>query len=281
MLTIKAPAKLNLTLEVLKKRPDGFHEIRSVIQAIDLCDTLTFSAGEGISFVCDMERWSAEESLVTNAVRLLQGVTDCKKGVAVRIEKRIPLLSGLGGDSSDAATVLRGLNELWDLNIPLPELQELAAELGSDVPFFIKGGTALAEGRGERLTPLPSLSKIWVALVVPDISVAPGKTGRLYAGLNKGNFTDGQITEKLVRALHKDDKVIPSLVFNTFENVASSYFPGLSVYKEHLVKLGAPYVHLAGSGPALFTLFDDKSGAEEMLTRCENQGMKVYLAETL
>jgi len=281
MLTVKAPAKLNLTLEVLGKRPDGFHEIRSVIQAIDLCDTLFFSAGEGISFTCDMEGWSTEKSLVTNTAKLLQEVTGCKKGAAVRIEKRIPLMAGLGGDSSDAAAVLRGLNELWDLNIPPPELQELAAELGSDAPFFIRGGTALAGGRGESLTPLPSPSKRWVVLVMPDISVAPGKTGRLYTGLNKGHFTDGKVTDELVRALHKGDKVVPSLLFNTFENIAFDYFPGLRVYKEHLIKLGAPYVHLAGAGPSLFTLCDDKSGAEELFTRCENQGMKVYLAETL
>ncbi len=281
MITVKAPAKINLTLEVLGKRDDGFHEIRSVLQTIDLYDTLHFSTGRDITFECDMEGWSAETSLVTQASKLVREATGSTSGAAIKIEKRIPLLSGLGGDSSDAAAVLNGLNELWKLNLPSEKLLELAARLGSDVPYFIKSGTALAEGRGEVLTPLPPLPETWAVLVVPDIPVMPGKTARLYAGLKKEHFTDGKITAKLVRAIHKDIKVIPSLLFNTFENIAFDYFPELNVYKEHLIKLGASQVRLAGSGPTLFTIFDNKKQAEDIYIRCKDQGMKVYLAETL
>jgi 4-diphosphocytidyl-2-C-methyl-D-erythritol kinase len=281
MLTVTAPAKINLTLEVLGKRSDGFHEIRSVLQTIDLCDTLHLEVGRGVSFQCDMPGWSAEESLVTRAVSLLKEVTSCKKGVKISIEKRIPLMSGLGGDSSDAAALLRGLNELWRLNLSTEKLVGLAAQLGSDVTFFLYGGTALAEGRGEIIIPLPPLAQMWVVLVVPDISVEEGKTGRMYASLKPSHFTDGKITQKLVETLHKGKRIRVSMLFNTFENIAFDDYNIRRVYVEHLVKLGAPHVHLAGSGPALFTMYEEREKAVNLFRLCRNQGMKAYLVGTL
>jgi len=281
LIIIKAPAKLNLTLEVLGKRPDGFHEIRSVLQTIDLCDTLHFEAGDGISFRCDIKGWSAGESLVSRAASLIQEAAGDPKGAAIRIEKRVPLTSGLGGDSSDAAAVLHGLNELWGLGLTQEKLLELAARLGSDVFFFLHGGTALVEGRGEQVTPLPSLSEMWVVLVVPDVPVEPGKTARMYGNLKPSYYTDGGITEKLATTLSENKEPDMSLLFNTFENVAYDSFSGLSVYKEHLIRLGAPHVHLAGSGPTLFTMFKDRVQAEDLYNSCKKQGMKAYLTATL
>ena len=281
MLTVSAPAKLNLTLEVLGKRPDGYHEIRSVLQTIDLCDTLRFEAGRGITFRCDMPGWLAEKSLVSRAVALLQEAAVGSYGATIEIEKRLPLMSGLGGDSSDAAAVLRGLNELWKLDLSPEKLLDLAAKLGSDVAFFLQGGTALAGGRGDIVKPLPGLSNLWFLLVVPDVPRESGKTGRLYAKLNAGHYTDGNITEKLVETLHKGEEFSPSLLFNTFENIAFDCFKGLMDYKEHILKLGAPRVHLAGSGPTLFTVFEDRAQAGDLYTRCKQQGMEVYLAGIL
>jgi len=291
MVTITAPAKINLTLEVLRKRmdgfrqkgaqPEGFHEIRSVLQTIDLCDTLRLEVGRGISFQCDTTGWSADKSLVSRAVSLLREAAGCTLGVEIKIEKRIPLLSGLGGDSSDAAVLLHGLNELWGLGLPAEKLAGLAAQLGSDVAFFLHGGTALAEGRGEIITPLPPFAKMWVVLVVPDVPVEPGKTGRMYARLKPAHFTDGSYTEKLVEALRKGKEFNSSMLFNTFENIAFDDYNMRKVYVEHIVKLGAPHIHLAGSGPALFTMFQDKEQAGELYIRCKNQGMKAYLAQTI
>ena len=153
MLTILAPAKLNLTLEVLAKRPDGLHEIRSLIQTINLCDSLRFRLSQSISFKCDEPKWLPERSLVSKAASLLQKATKCPNGATIEVNKRIPLLSGLGGDSSDAAAILRGLNKLWELGLSPPELVELASQLGSDIAFFLYGGTALVRGRGEIVTP--------------------------------------------------------------------------------------------------------------------------------
>ena len=280
MLTVLAPAKINLTLEVLGKRPDGYHEIRSVIQTINLYDRLRFSLSDGIKFRCDNPELVIEESLMPRAASLLQQAKGCAKGATIEITKRIPLSSGLGGDSSGAAAILLGLNRLWQLGLSLEELAELAPKLGSDVAFFLYGGTALVGGRGERVTPLPSLPRRWVVLVVSSIPKMQEKTKRLYASLNAAHYTDGQITERLVKAL-EGGGFKPSLLFNTFENVAFDQFSGLEVYKEHIKKLGAPNIHLAGSGPTLFTMLEDKAQAEDLYTRCKQQGMECYLTEAV
>ena len=279
MLTVLAPAKLNLTLEVLAKRPDGYHEIRSVIQTINLCDRLHFQASPKVTFKSNTPDWTPEKSLVAKAVSLLQEITGISKGATIEVSNNIPLVSGLAGDSSDAAATLRGLNELWGLGLSPAKLLELAAQLGSDVAFFFYGGTALVEGRGELVTPLPPLPHRWVLLVVPDVPRLPEKTGQLYASLRTSHYTDGQITQKLVDELREGKE--PSTLFNTFENVAFTRSPELKIYRDHIRKIGAPNVHLAGSGPTLFTLLKDKAQAEDLYTRCQQQNMETYLTETL
>ena len=281
MLTVLAPAKLNLTLEVLAKRPDGFHEIRSVIQTISLSDSLDFQLGHNLEFSCDNPEWLPEKSLVSKAAGLLQEVTGCRKGATIEISNRIPLISGLGGDSSAAAAVLRGLNKLWSLGLSTQELAKLASQLGSDVAFFLHGGTALMGGRGEIVTPLPPFPHRWVVLMVPPVPRLPGKTGQLYASLRNNHYTDGAITEKFVDMLQGDKEFKTSLLFNTFENVAFSHQSKISVYRSHAIKVGAPNVHLAGSGPTLYTLLEDKTQAEELYSRLQHQRMQPYLAETL
>ena len=281
MLTVLAPAKLNLTLEVLAKRPDGFHEIRSVIQTINLCDSLRFQLSQGIEFKSDMPDWIPQDSLVSKATSLLQEATGCGKGATVEVSKRIPLVSGLGGDSSDAAATLQGLNKLWELGLSRDELLELAVQLGSDVAFFVYGGTALVEGRGEIVTPLPPLPHMWVVLMVPPVPRLVGKTGRLYASLKSSHYTDGQITERLVEALKAGREFTPSLLFNTFDNVAFDSFSGLREYRQKFLKAGAEDVHLAGSGPALFILIEDKTQAEDLYIRLQQQGLECYLTDTL
>ena len=280
MLTVLAPAKLNLTLEVLAKRQDGFHEIRSVIQTIDLCDSLDFELSRGVAFKCDMPEWRASESLVSKAVDFLQEAIGYSKGVTVEVEKRIPLMAGLGGDSSDAAAVLRGLNRLWELNLPMEKLLDLARQLGSDVSFFLYGGTALVEGRGEIVIPLPPLPHSWVVLALSPVLPFSDKTKRLYDSLNANHYTDGQITRRLVESVKAGKPLSPSLLFNTFENVAFDLFPGLGTAREHFMKLGATDVHLAGSGPTLFTLVPRKAKAEELCALLQWQKIAPYLAET-
>jgi len=277
---VKAPAKINLTLEVLGERPDGFHEIRSVIQTIDLYDRLRFRSNRQLRFSCDNPDFVMEESLVTRAAALLQEASGFSKGATIEIKKRIPLVAGLGGDSSDAAAGLSRLNKLWKLGLSPAQLLELAHRLGSDVAFFLYGGTALVGGRGEEVTALPPLPRRWVVLLVPPFSRMEEKTRKLYASLKSSHYTDGKITEKLVKVLNEGRGFKPSMLFNTFENVAFELFPKLKLYKDHFVKLGAYNVHLAGSGPALFTMMDDEMQAENLYARCELQNLESYLAET-
>jgi len=281
MLTVLAPAKLNLTLEVLAKRPDGYHEIRSVIQILNLCDSLNFQLSQGIEFKSDVPNWIPEDSLVSKATSLLREATGCSKGATIEVSKRIPLLSGLGGDSSDAVATLRGLNKLWGLGLPQGKLLDLATQLGSDAAFFIYGGTALVEGRGEVVTPLPPLPHMWVVLMLPPVPRLVRKTERLYARLNASHYTDGQITERLVEELKKGREFMPSLLFNVFDNVAFDSVTGLRDYWQKFVKAGARDVHLAGSGPALFTLTQDKTEAEDLYVRLQQQGFECYLTDTL
>lgn len=280
MLKIEAPAKINLTLEVLGKRPDGYHEIRSVIQTINFFDSFQIKSGHTIKFSSNMPDWSPEQSLVSKAVNLLQRATGCKKGADIEIRKRIPLTSGLGGDSSDAAAMLRGLNQLWGSGLPHSKFLELAGLLGSDVPFFLFGGTALMEGRGEIITSLPATPHRWVILIIPDVPRLPGKTGRAYNMLKHSHYTDGTITRQFVAGLKAGKEFADSQFFNTFENIV--FLPGaeLNAYKNHILKIGAPNIHLAGTGPALFTMLDEKPRAEDLLTRLKNQGMEAYLTET-
>lgn len=281
MFTITAPAKINLTLEVLRRRPDGFHEIRSILQKIDLYDTFHIEAGEGITWQSDMPGWSVQKSIVSKAAALLQDTAGVKKGAAVKVEKKIPLMSGLGGDSSDAAAVLKGLNEFWHLKLSVEKLTELGAKLGSDVAFFLNGNTAFASGRGETIKPLPPPAQMWLVLVQPDVPVETGKTGRMYSSLKPANFTDGSITRKLAETLSESKPFRPAMLFNAFEDVAFQDFTIKHLYVEPLKKMGALHVHLCGSGPMLFTMLPDLARAGEIYRKCKTQGMKAILAATI
>ena len=280
MLILQAPAKLNLTLEVLGERQDGFHEIRSVIQAINLCDRLCFQPSQSIEFNCANSSWIPANSLISKAVCLLQKATGCAKGVAIEIKRRIPLISGLSGDSSGAAAALCGLNRFWKLGLSLTELLELASQLGSDVSFFLYGGTALVKGRGEMVTPLPPSPHIWVVLMVPPVPRVVGKTERLYANLKASHYTDGQITDRLATMLTEGREITSSCLFNVFDSVALDSFDGLKQHREQFLQAGAEEVHLAGSGPTLFTLTNDSAKAEKIYLKLQKQGLESYLTDT-
>ena len=191
-----------------------------------------------------------------------------------------------------AAEIINELPKLSELErrAVREKLLELASQLGSDVSFFLYGGTALVEGRGEIVTPLPPFPRRWLVLVLPPVTPITGKTASLYQALSSYHFTDGQITRHLVeeiRAVGSEDKQgqgLPfstSYLFNTFENVAFRMFPGLAAARDHFIKLGAEDVHLAGSGPALFTITRDKARAEELFVLLGKQQMSPYLAETI
>jgi 4-diphosphocytidyl-2-C-methyl-D-erythritol kinase len=188
---------------------------------------------------------------------------------------------GLGGGSSDAAATLLALNELWGLGLPPSELVRLASKLGSDVPFFIHKGTALVEGKGEKVTPLPSLPATWFVLLVPPLPKISGKTKQMYNNLRVADFTDGQFVQAALSSLRQGKGIAHSLISNVFEKVAFNFFAGLHKYRKILEEAGAPGVYLAGSGPCLFTFFSENGKARELFSRLRKQKLECYLASSL
>jgi 4-diphosphocytidyl-2-C-methyl-D-erythritol kinase len=278
MLTVYAPAKINLVLEVLGKHND-YHRISSIVQSIDLCDVLSFQLDEGICLEC-AEPSLKHDNLVTRAATLLKESTRCSLGTRIELHKHIPWGVGLGGGSSDAAATLLALNELWGLELSLSELVRLASKLGSDVPFFIHKGTALVEGKGEKVTPLPSLPATWFVLLVPPLPKIPDKTKQMYGRLKAAHYTEGQFVQAALSSLRQGKALDHSLMFNVFEKVAFDFFPGLNKYRKTLKEAGAPGVYLAGSGPCLFTFFSGKGKAHELFSRLKKQGLECYLASS-
>jgi 4-diphosphocytidyl-2-C-methyl-D-erythritol kinase len=280
-ITRKAYAKINLTFEVLGKRPDGYHEIVSVMQAISLCDVLTFEPHDHIHLASDVAELESPNNLIHKAARLMHELDKGSHGVAITLSKGIPLASGLGGGSSDAAVTLQVLNEMWGVDLPRKRLVEVAARLGSDVPFFVGGSpTALASGRGEKLELLPSPAKSWLVLLRPPMELA-NKTREMYAHLDPSSFSTGQHARRLADSVRGGKRITNRRCFNVFDPLALSVFPGLDRYRREFLAAGAAEVHLAGAGPTLFTLVGGKADGEEILRRLTKQRLEAYLAETM
>ena len=251
-LTVNAYAKVNLTLEVLGRRPDGYHEIVSVMQTVDLHDVLELTPADGVTLECDRPGLGTPDNLALRAAAALRTVSGVRDGVHIELRKAIPVAAGLGGGSSDAAAALLGLSRLWGLGMSVGDLTPLAASLGSDVPFFLRGGTAMVQGRGERVRPLPGINLQWLLIVTPAMEV-PNKTASLYSALPPSSYTAGHLTRKLEARIRGGGDVPPQLLFNTFDDVAEEAYPGIREYLDTLYALGAREVHLTGSGPSLFT----------------------------
>ena len=189
-------------------------------------------------------------------------------------------MSGLGGDSSDCAAALKGFNRLWNLGLTDPDLMEIGAALGSDVPFFFVCGTVLTEGRGEIVTPLKAFPQTWVVLLLPPVQAENGKTARLYNALKKGDFTAGDKIEKFVRVLMEGWEIPPSLFGNAFERPASELWPEIEDYRWRFLESGAYRVRLSGAGPALFSLHRDKDEAQRIFDNLKKNNLECYLART-
>ncbi len=276
MLTVYAPAKINLVLEVLGKNND-YHQISSIVQSIDLCDVLNFHLEEEIRFECT-EPSLKQDNLVMQAAVLLKESTKYSLGARIELRKHIPWGVGLGGGSSDAAATLIALNELWRLGLPLSELVHLSSKLGSDVPFFIHKGTALVEGKGEQVTPLPSLPSTSFVLLVPPLPKMSNKTKQMYNHLRVADFTEGQFVEQALKSLKQGKTIQYDLMFNVFERISLDLFPKLDNYRKILKEEGAPRICLAGSGPCLFTFFSEAKEAGELFSRLQKRKLECYLA---
>lgn len=280
MLTVYAPAKINLVLEVLGEYDDKNHQIRSIAQTITLYDVLSFEIGKEISLECNESSLQAE-NVVIKAAKLFQEVTNCHEGVRIRLRKNIPWAAGLGGGSSDAASTLVALNTLWEVHFPRSRLAHLASQISSDVPLFVYGGTILVEGSGEEVTPLPDLPPTYFILYVPSIPRIPDKTSKLYGKLSSRDFTQGEFVHAALQALEQEKTLPSSLMFNVFEAVAFDIFPELDKYKEIFEQAVDLPVHLTGSGPCLFTPVQNKEKANKVCLSMQKRGLECYVVTSL
>jgi 4-diphosphocytidyl-2-C-methyl-D-erythritol kinase len=277
-LILKAPAKVNYRLEVLRKRPDGYHDLRMIMQRINLCDDIEISLKNtsGICVDCDNAVVSGgTDNIAWRAADSLLSSSGMDAGVHISIIKRIPVAAGLGGGSSDAATVLMGLNELLDIGFSDEKLMEIGVTLGADVPFFVFKKTALAEGIGEKLSVVEGLPQVWLVLVNPNIHVS---TAWVYQNLTLTNRSDDY---KLPRFSNKVNDIC-SILENDLESVTIARFPVIREIKDTLLEYGASGVLMSGSGPTVFSVFD----SEEEARRCHEEIGKVdrwasFLVRTL
>lgn len=252
MLYEKAPAKINLTLDVLHKRPDGFHEVEMIMTTVDLADRVWLRpSNDGHINIRVSERFvpNDRKNLAYQAADLLRRKYGIRDGVEITLDKKIPVAAGLAGGSSDAAATLRGLNRLWNLQLSADELAELGAKIGSDVSFCVHGGTALATGRGEKIQHLPAPPNCWVILAKPSISVS---TADIYRNLDINSIKHPD-TAGMLEALHAGnyDKMCASLG-NVLEPVTMKMHSQVVVLKEKMEQFGADAVLMSGSGPTVF-----------------------------
>lgn len=281
---INAPAKINLGLEVVGKRGDGYHIIETLFQAIDLYDELCLSpADSGVRLISDKADLEVDEgNLVYKAANKLLDYTAYPKGVIIHLKKRIPMGAGLGGGSSDAAATLKGLVQLYQLPVPERDLRQIAISLGADVPFFLNGPTAFGYGIGDILEPSPPLPPFWVVIVKPDFSISTAWAYRKYdSRLTKS----GNKIKILKYAIESGDpQRIGKALFNDLESVCLVDFPELIGIKDALVGFGACGALMSGSGSAVFGLFPDSDQAKEALDYINNyreSKMEVFLCSTI
>jgi len=259
MLYVKAPAKINLTLDVLYKRPDNFHEVEMIMTTVDLADRIGLeSRHDGLIKILSTNGFIPDDSrnLAYQAAQLIKDTYGVAEGVTISIEKEVPIAAGLAGGSSDAAATLKGLNELWNLNLSIATLAELGAKIGSDVSFCVYGGTALATGRGEKIQKLPAPPTCWVVLAKPKIGVS---TAQVYGGLNLEGIEHPN-TKQMIKAIETNNyDLMCNSLGNVLESVTFQLHPEVVMIKEQMKRFGADAVLMSGSGPTVFGLVDNES----------------------
>ena len=275
-----APAKLNLGLKILRRRPDGYHDIVSVLQTVDLCDRLVFTPaapGETLVRADHPDVPAGPENLVYRAVELLRRATGARHGVRVDLVKRIPTGAGLGGGSSNAAAALRALDRLWGTCLGPERLAALAAELGSDVPFFLTGGTAVVSGRGERIRPVDWDGDFWYVLVYPGFPVA---TAWAYQNVRIG-LTDAAAYGTFLDFAEKSGRICAGRLFACLEN---DFLPLVEAVSGDVARIlavlaarGAVACSVSGSGSTLFGVFREARQASAAVALVQGRGRRVYL----
>ncbi len=279
---LRAQAKINLSLDVLSKREDGYHELRMVMQSIGLHDRVSVeTTAEGIQ-VESGSRWvpSGADNIAYKAAALLLGKAGLKTGVNIKISKRIPVAAGLAGGSADAAAVLKGINSIFGLGLTQQELMDLGKQIGADVPYCIAGGTMLAEGIGEKLSPLKSFKGIDLILIKPKIGVS---TAWVYGNLDLKKVTGNPDTQLIMNAIEAGDAFeIAKNMKNVLEEVTIPRYPVVQAAKDRLMELGAAGAMMSGSGPSVFGLFPGGGRAfSEAFEKIKDRRWDSYITRTI
>ena len=257
---IESYGKINLALDVLNKRPDGYHEIRSVMQQISLSDQLIFQGQEtGVSIQCDNNSVPLnEDNLIYKAWKKLSDITNSKAGIAVKVSKRIPVAAGLAGGSGNGAATLLALNELWGLGLSIRELMEIGRTIGADIAFCLLGGTALAEGIGEKLTPIKSFQDKSILLINPGIQISSGFAYGLL------RMKDERLPiDSLIKHMEDDNLIkVAENIGNVMEDAILPLYPAIDEIKKMMIELGALGSLMSGSGSSVFGIYEDPEKCE-------------------
>jgi len=270
-----AHAKINLTLDVLAKRKDGYHEVEMIMQTIDLHDRISFTkTDKGIEIISNHPEVPTDKSnLIHKAAELLFKEFELAGGLRVNLDKRIPVAAGLAGGSSNAAATLVAVNRLWELGLTSEQLAEIGAKLGADIPFCIKGGTQLATGIGTDLKELPKCPQLYLVLINPPLSVS---TANVYGNLNLEQITRHPATDKVIRALKEQDRgfIINNLT-NLLESVTLELYPEVASLKDKVADL-ADKALMSGSGPTILGFVSGIEEANKIKDKLDSQLTREY-----
>ena len=276
---VTAAAKVNLALEVLDRRTDGYHEIATVMQTVDLADRLTLEESDALELRCAASDVPTDETnLALRAALALREAAAVKRGVRIALDKRIPVAAGLGGGSSDAAAVLLGLNRLWGLRWSMARLAEVAVTLGMDVPFFLRGGAALGTGRGERLRPVAG-APLALVLANPGVGVS---TAEAYGRVTPAMYSDGTRCRAVIAALRsrRPARVAASL-YNGLEGAVTPAHPGIARMRAALLAAGALGAVMSGSGPTVFAIARSFEQARQIRARVTRGSWRCWAVRTV
>ena len=278
---MKAYAKINLVLDVVRRLENGYHEVKMVMQTVGIYDVLTFERiDEGIVVTTDSgELPTDENNLIYKAAKLMMEQYDIKEGVRIHLEKNIPIAAGMAGGSTDAAATMKGINRLFDLGCTLRDLMELGVKIGADVPYCIMGGTALAEGIGEKLTALPPAPECFLLVAKPDINVS---TKFVYEHLDAAGVEKHPDIDGMVKAIREESlQGVLDRMENVLESVTVPAYPVIDTIKNRMRELGAPNSLMSGSGPTVFGIFIEKEKAQEAYEIITKEGLakQVFVTE--
>lgn len=281
MIIEKAPAKINLALDVINKRKDGFHNLKMVMTTVDLFDRITFEKIDDDKIILNSNKHylpNDDRNLVYKVVKLIKDIYKIKTGVKIYIDKNIPVAAGLAGGSSDAAATIRALNKMFKLGMNLSDMIKIGEQIGSDVPFCIYNKTAIAEGRGEILTPINKMPKCWVILVKPKFGVS---TKEIFDNINYPNLEHPDVDQIILALINQDYHQLCSLIGNSLENVTFNLYPEVKEIKEKLLLLDVDAALMSGSGPTVFGFVKKEKKAKKILNSIDKSKYKVYAVRIL